>query len=137
MFNYISAKACAELEMELGDDLPVSQTNVTAAAKFGVKFSEGPILYGKYVMKFLRRLLLKQNALQDAKVKTEVVERWQEVLSCLEERKRKLLDIQGQGDKLKFVLFTPSQDSLQQLEDETWKEEIMAKTNHLLKELGM
>ena len=86
-------------------------------------------------MKFLRRLLLKQNALQEEKVKREVVERWWELLSPLGERKRKLLDIQD--GHLKFVLFCPSHDSLQQLDDGTWKEKIMTKTNDLLKELGM
>ena len=121
--------------MEFDVNSSVSQTNVTAAAKFGVKLKEGPILSGEYVLKFLRMLLLKQNALHEEKVKREVVERWPELLSSLEGGKRKLLDVQGEN--LKFVLFCPSQDSLQQLEDEAWKEQIVAKTNNLLKELGM
>ena len=121
--------------MEFDANLPVSQKSIDAATNFGVELDESRILSEEFTTKFLRRLLLKKNVLQDVEVKPEVVKRWQEILSCLEGGKRKLLDVQG--DNLNFVLFCPSHDSLQQLEDETWKEEIMTKTNDLLKELGM
>ena len=92
----------------------------------------------KYLVAFIKKLLLQrvkidENLLGDY-LSPIIVKQWQEVLFSLEERNRKLINIQS--GSLIFTLLCPTRKSRLQLQDENWRIEIQAKITELLKILG-
>ena len=90
---------------------------IKAAITFGVEPSNlPPYVDAKiYAIAFLERLLLhnekvKKNLLKEH-LNPVIATLWQEVLSSLEERNRKLINIQS--GSLVFTLFCPTDNSLQ------------------------
>ena len=86
----------------------------------------------------MRKLLLQREKL-DNKVlenylKIEIVKQWRQVLSFLENKERKLINIQS--GSLIFLMFCPTRKSRLQLQDETWKGEIEMEISKLAKLLG-
>ena len=86
----------------------------------------------------MKKLLLQRNKL-DTKVlenylKIEIVKQWRQVLSFLEDKDRKLINIQS--GSLVFLMFCPRRESRLQLQDESWKWEIQMEISKLTKLLG-
>ena len=132
-------ESCVKLQIEVQSDpnSVISQEHLDAAIKFGIEKTD-PSDTNKYVVAFIKKLLLQrvkidQNLLDDY-ISPEVVKQWQEVLSSLEERNRKLINIQS--GSLVFTLFCPTRESRLQLQDENWRLEIQTKIVELLKHLG-
>ena len=126
------------LGMEIQTESVISEQNVKTAIQFGVELSNGNDAK-KYIIAFLKQLLLQREKINknllEAHLDTTIAELWQEVLSSLEDKNRKLINIQS--GSLIFRLLCPTNDSLQQLQDQKWRMELQEKMNKLLKTLGM
>ena len=59
---------------------------------------------------------------------------WKEFLSSVEQTKRKLLAI-TEGS-LNFTLFCPTTESYKQLQQETWRNQLLERLKHLISEIG-
>ena len=132
-------ESCVKLQIEVQSDpnSVISQEHLDTAIKFGIEKTD-PSDTNKYVVAFIKKFLLQrvkidQNLLDDY-LSPEVVKQWQEVLSSLEERNRKLINIQS--GSLVFTLFCPTRESRLELQDGNWRIEIQAKIVELLKHLG-
>ena len=123
--------------MEIETDSVVSEEHVKAAIEFGAEPSD-VVDTKKYIIAFIKRLLFYrdkvENNLLEAHLNPILAELWQEVLSCLEDTNRKLINIQS--GSLIFKLFCPTDSSLQEIHDEKWKIELQEKVDNLLNALG-
>ena len=125
------------MDIKCDSEFIVPQEHLDTAIKFGVEPTDGTDVK-KYIVAFMRKLLLQrvkvdQNVLENY-LSPPVVKQWQEMLSSLEERNRKLINIQS--GSLIFTLFCPTRESRLQLQDENWRIEIQNKLVELLKLLG-
>ena len=115
----------------------MTEESLKAAKKFGVKV-EPTVEPNKYIAAYLTKLLLQREKLDlgllDSYLPPGVKDAWKELLSHLEETKRKLLAV-TQGS-LSFTLFCPTIESYQQLQDETWRKQIVDILTHLLNTIG-
>ena len=113
---------------------PLAQENIDTAIRFGVKLGDSPLDAKKYLVAFFKKLLLQREKLSKGllinELNPEVDKMWQEVLSCLEERNRRFVDV-GQGS-VTFTLFCQTKQALEQLQDETWIETTMQRLKQLL-----
>ena len=135
-YIHISDEACVQLQMGIkcDSDCIVPEEHMEAAIKFGVEEIEGTDVL-KYIVAFMRKLLLqrvkvKENVLENY-LSPAVAKQWQEILSTLEDKNRKLINIQS--GSLIFLLFCPTRKSKIQLQDENWRIEIQNKMAKLLK----
>ena len=123
--------------MEIEKDSIVSKEKIKAAIQFGVESSHLTDTK-KYITAFFKRLLFDREKhgrnFHGTHLNSIVVESWQEVLSSLEDTDRKLINIQS-GSFI-FTLFCPTDNSLQQLQDETWRIELQEKVDTLLNAIG-
>ena len=124
--------------VELNVRETMSEEQADAAIKFGVKLPDRQTDAKLYVLAFLQRLLhwrqkIDLGLLADY-LRPTIVKAWNEVLSILEERKRKVLHIQS--GSLAFTLFCPTQESLHQLQDDTWIKTATQKLEELIHTLG-
>ena len=129
---------CKELEIDVHIDSDVSQEHIETAIRFVVEpFNEKDAK--KYIVAFFQKLLLQREKLDRGllfdELKPSVVKMWQEVVSSLEEKNRKL--VQVDHGSVVFTLFCPTTDSCRQLQDENWRGTLITKTEELLKSLGL
>ena len=124
--------------MEIQTDSVISEQNVKTAIQFGVELSNGSDAT-KYIIAFLKKLLFQREKIDknllEAQLDPTIATLWQEVLSSLEERNRKLINIQS--GSLIFTLFCPNHHSLLQLQDSRWGIELQGKMDKLMNGLGM
>ena len=124
--------------MEIDTDSVVSEEHKKEAIKFGIQSSDLTDAK-KYIIAFLNRLLLLREKIDKnlfaAHLNHTVANLWQEVLSSLEDKNRKLINIQS--DSLIFTLFCPTNHWIQRIRNEKWKSELQEKMNKLLTALGM
>ena len=134
---FISEGSNHQLAIELGPQGTMLKESLRAAKRFGVK-TEPQAEPNKYIAAYLSKLLLQREKLDlgvlDSYLPPEVKEAWKEQLSHLEQRKRKWLNV-TEGS-LSFTLFCPTVESYEQLQDETWREQLVEKLTHLLKATG-
>ena len=126
-----------QLDIQSDSDFIIPQQHKDAAIKFGVEQIDATDVH-KYIVAFMRKLLLHREKL-DTEVlnnylRPAIAKQWQEVLSSLEERNRKLMNIQS--GSLVFKLFCPTKRSQLQLQDKNWRLKIQKKMAELLKLLG-
>ena len=116
----------------------VSQEQADAAIEFGVNTPDGQTDAKLYILAFLQKLLHQREkvdrGLLTNYLKSATAIAWKEVLSVLEERKRKVLDIKS--GSLVFALFCPTAESSLQFEDETWIQNVLEKLKQLIYSLG-
>ena len=134
---FFPGKTSVQLQIDIQSDSVLSQQHLDVAIKCGLA-KEDALDVNKYVVVFLRKLLLQREKhnehLLENYLNREIDKRWQEVLSSLEERNRKLINVQSGSFIL--TLFCPTRESRLQLHDGIWKDEIQAKLTDLLKLLG-
>ena len=123
--------------MQPDSDFLIPHEQVDAAIKFGVEQIDAADVK-QYIVAFMRKLLLQREKI-DKDVLTNylipvITKQWQEMLSSLEERNRKLVNIQS--GSVVFKLFCPTKESRLQLQDENWRIGIQEKLAELLKLLG-
>ena len=138
MYHFLVDSACAQLRMDIETHSTVSEEHVEAAIKFGIKSADVNDTK-KYIIAFLKRLLLQREKLEknllDAHLNTMIAKLWQEVLSSLEDTNRKVVNVQS--GSLIFTLFCPTGQSLLQLQNERWRIGLQGKVDKLLNALGM
>ena len=87
-----------QIEMEYDPNLVIRQEYLDEAMKFGVEQIDG-IHTNKYIVAFLRKLILQREkadeGLLENYINPAIIKQWQELLSNLEDRKRKLTNIQS------------------------------------------
>ena len=132
-------ESCVKLQIEVQSDpnAVISQEHRDAAIKFGIEKTDASDI-NKYAVAFIKKLLLQrakvdQNLLGNY-LSPEVVKQWQEMLSSLERKNRKLINIQT--GSVVFTLLCPTRKSRLQFQDENWRIEIQTKIVELLKLLG-
>ena len=116
----------------------VSEDNIKSAINFGIDSSDLTDTK-EYTIAFLKRLLVQREKvdmnLLETYLNPEINKLWQEVLSSLEERNRKLINIRN--GSLIFTLFCPTSNSLQEIQNEKWRIEVQGKVDKLLNALGL
>ena len=132
-------EACLQLriDMESKSDTVIAEEHLEGAIKIGVETKEVTDIY-KYIIAFLRKLFFHRAKLEKSLLgkylNPTIVIQWQEVLSTLEDKDRKLVNIQS--GSILFMLYCPTQKSRLQIQDEKWRIEIQRKMAKLLKLLG-
>ena len=126
-----------QLEIDIQSDSTIPDENIDVAIKFGVDQIDATDTK-KYLVAFMRKLLLQReklnNNILENYLKLEIVKRWKEVLSTLENKNRKLINIQS--GSLVLTLFCSTRESRLQLQDLTWKAEIQKKIVEMAKLIG-
>ena len=136
---FFAEKAYVELEVgiECHADATLPQQHLDAAFKFGIEKIDASDVKS-YVVVFLRQLFLQREKISKQVMKShlnpKIANHWQELLSTLEDKKRKLTNTQS--GSLICTLFCPTQGSRLQLQDEAWRGEIHKKMAELLKLFG-
>ena len=130
---------CIQLRLDL-EGVDFSPEGIEAAVRFGVQIhhEDKSVDAKTYVVAFFRKLLLQREKIDRGLLVEEINPRiarlWQEVLSTLEERKRKVLEIQS--GSIVFTLFCPTKGSMKQLQDELWARTLTTRLEDLLQSLG-
>ena len=139
VFVSISESLCIQLRLDL-EGADVSPEGIEAAVRFGIQiYHEDKSVDAKtYVVVFFRKLLLQREKIDRGllvgEIKPRIAQLWQEVLSTLEERKRKVLEIRS--GSIVFTLFCPTKESVKQLREELWARTLTTKLEDLLQSLG-
>ena len=126
--------------MQLDSDSVVDQEHIDTAVKFGVDLGDltDSIETQKYVLAFIQKLLMHRDKLNLGLLreycKPDIVTAWQEVLSSLENSRRKLVAVQN--GSLVFTLLCSTSKSVQQLRDKSWIKSVTSKMENLLMKLG-
>ena len=125
------------MDIQCDSDFIIAQENMNAAIRFGVEQIDGTDVK-KNILAFMRKLLLQrakvdQNVLENY-LSPAVAKQWQEILSTLEDKNRKLINIQS--GSLILTLFCPTRMSRLQLQEENWMIQIQSKMAELLKLMG-
>ena len=126
-----------ELKIELSTERSILSKSLADAKRFGVK-CETRIEPNKYIVAYYTKPLLQREKLDlgvlDSYIPRDVKEAWREFLFCLEQSKRKLLDV-TEGS-LNFTIFCPTTESFKQLQQETWRNQLVEKLKHLITVIG-
>ena len=121
------------INIQFDADAVIPPENLDIAIKFGIEKIDATDI-NAYIVAFLRKLLLQREKLEKRMLENYllpiIAKQWQELLSSLEERNRKLLNIQS--GSLVFTLFCPTRESRLQLQDENWRIGIQQKIAKLL-----
>ena len=132
---------CIKLTIEFNTaHNPLAQAIIDEATCFGLVLddSSDPINVKKYIIAVFQKLLLQREKLDKdlliEHIKPEVMKMWQEVLSALEGTNRKLVNIQS--GSLIFTLFSPTRNSIRQLQNEAWRTALQKKIIEFLKLIG-
>ena len=103
-----------------------------------MELMDDPIDPKKYIIALFKKLLLQRDKMDQGLLKDQLepamAKMAQEVLSCLEDRRRKVLDVQS--GSMTFTLFCPTQQAALQLQDVTWIHTLNRKITQLIKILG-
>ena len=125
--------------MELETGSSVSEEQFDTALRFGVNLEQDSTDVKKYIVAFLQTLLLQQEKLNigvlDEYIQSAVKTQWEGVLSILQDRGRRLVNVQS--GSLFFALYCPTTDSFEQLQDEVWREKLTEGLQILFSSLGM
>ena len=130
---------CIQLRLDL-EGADVSPEGVAEAVRFSVQIQRNHkgIDVKTYVVAFFKKLLLQREKLDRSllteEIQPNIAQLWQEVLSILEERKRKVLEVKT--GSIVFTLFCPTKESVKQLQDELWARILTTKLEDLLKSIG-
>ena len=112
--------------------------NAEAAVTISVELCSDPIDVNAYLIAFLNKLLLQRDKIDmnllKEHLKSEITTKWKDLLSSLEDRNRKVVKICN--GSIVFLLFCPTPESAEQINDETWRQDVTAKMQDFLKELG-
>ena len=131
--SYVKLKIDVQFECDTG----IPQEHLDAAIKFGIEKIDATHI-NAYIVAFLRKLLLQREKLEkgllDNYLIPAITEQWQKLLSSLEEKNRKLINIDN-GSVI-FLFFCPTIESQFQLQDDNWRVEIQQNTAKLLQMLG-
>ena len=136
----LSEEACLQLriDIESKSDTVIPEEHLEGVIKIGIEKKEATDIYKLYIVAFLRKLFLQwaklEKSLLGNYLSPTIVKQWQEVLSTLEDKDRKLVNIQS--GSILFMLYCPTQKSRLQIQDEKWRIEIQRKMAKLLKLLG-
>ena len=126
-----------QLQIEMQCDSSVPDESLAMAIKFGVE-NIGAADTDKYILALLRQLLLHREKMEKNLLgnylNPAIVQHWQELISYLEEKSRKVVNIQS--GSLIFSLLCPTRGTKLQIQDENWKIKIQNKITELLKLLG-
>ena len=138
MYYFISDSACIQLEVDIETESVVPEEHIQSAIKFGIESSDLTDVK-TYSIAFLKRLLFLREKSDKGLLQTYlnqvITQLWQEVLSSLEERNRKLTKIES--GSFVFTLFCPTDHSSLQLQDEKWRVEMGRRLDKLLNTLGI
>ena len=123
--------------MEIETHSVTFEHQLKASIPFGIESSELKNTQN-YIVVFLKKLLLYKEKIGkntlEVHLNPAIIKSWQEVLCSLEDKNRKLVNIQGRS--LIFTLFCPTDNSLRQLQDEKWRIELQEKVDKLLNKIG-
>ena len=116
----------------------ISEESYKAAQEFGVHLEQDKENIQPFLTVFLRRLLHQREKIErrllDNKLPASVKDSWQRILSLLEGKNRKLLDVKS--GSLNFILFCPSEESFVQLKEQQWKNDTEQALLALLDKIG-
>ena len=128
-----------ELNLELETGSLVSEEQFRTAVKFGVNLEQDSTDVKKYIVALLQALLLQREKLKigvlDEYIQTVIKTQWQEVLSILQDRGRRVVNVQS--GSLFFALFCPTTGSIEQLQNDVWRKRLTEGLEDLINTMGM
>ena len=128
-----------EPDLELETESSVSEEQFHTAVRFGVDLERDSTDVKKYIIAFLRALLLQEEKTKigvlNEYIQSAIKTQWEEVLSILQGRGRRLVNVQS--GSLFFALFCPTTDSIEQLQSRGWREKLTEALQILLSSLGI
>ena len=111
-----------QIETQSDTDFTISKERMDEAIKFGVD-QIGSSDVKKYIVTFVRKLFLQREKIDKGLLKNYMnpttTKHLSEVFSLLEDKNRKLINIQS--GSLIFTLFCPTKISRFQVQDENWR----------------
>ena len=128
-----------DLESESGNE-PVAREEVDTAVHLGVPIENpaDPVSTQAYIVAYFHYLVCQREKLSltllAEHINPAVAEMWQEVLSYLEDRRRRVVDVQS--GSLVFTLFCPTRGASDQLRDDMWRQELRERLLALVRFLG-
>ena len=133
--------SCVRLDLEMDTRRKVPKKGLDTFRSMGVELeAELETDPEKCIVAFLKHLLLQREKLREGVLQThlgthrETVDWWEKFLESLEQKKRKLIDVEE--GSVNLTLFCPTKESFEQLEDETWTAGVTTKFRKLLSLLG-
>ena len=135
-----SEASCVRVQVELDSNSVVDQEHINTACKFDINLGNlmSPIEAENFALAFIRKLLQQRDKIDRGFLKEyctpDIVAAWQEVLSALENSNRKLVAVQS--GSLILMLFCPTIDSAQQVNDKSWIKSVTSTMENLMKKLG-
>ena len=129
----------AQVSIQVSEETTDLEILLETATRLGVNLTDDPIDVKIYIVAFFKKLLLQREKLDHGllidSLEPAVERMWREVLKCLEDRKRKLLDVQS--GSMTFTLFCPTKQATIQLQDVAWIHTLNQKIKQLLKAIGI
>ena len=133
-------EACIHLELnlELEPGISVSEEQISIAVRFGVELEPDSPDVKKYIIAVLQSLLHQGEKLKisvlDEYIQSAIRTQWKEVLSILQTKGRKLLNVQS--GSLFFTLFSPTSDSIEELQGVIWRDKLIEELATLFTIIG-
>ena len=125
------------MDIQFDSDFLIPQKHLDAAIKFGVEPIDAADVK-KYIVAFMRKLLLHREKIDkdvlNNYLSPAITKQLSELFFILEERSRKLINIQS--GSLVFTLLCPTKLSRLQLQDKKWRLETQKKLAELLQLFG-
>ena len=124
------------IDVETGTEIP--QELRDAASKLYLELDPDIEDVKKYIVAFFIKLLLQREKLDKGllmeQVSPMITKMWQEVLSCLEEKNRRVVKVDD--GSIILILFCPTHTSCEQLQDKAWKTRLGEELRDFLRILG-
>ena len=124
--------------IEVETETKVPRDLQDAAHKLRLELNPETVDVKKYIVAFFNKLLLNREKLDKGllmeQVSPMITKMWQEVLSTLEEKNRRVIKVDH--GSIIFTLICPTHASCKQLQDKAWNTELEEKLRNLLKVLG-
>ena len=131
----LSDAGCTEIEVKMATKEKVTKTAKVIGRKIGLSDIDmrNP---ETYFIAFFEKILLLRGKLKKGLLKDYIDKPthdiWQNLLTSLEDGKRKLVNIKRGS----FILFCPTEESFQEIRNETWKKNVSKAILELLEVLG-
>ncbi len=137
--HVLAGELCVPLDIDL-ELLPcLTKQHKEAAARFGIDpISNDVINPLKYVTGFINKLIRQKQKLDKGlladRLTNDVGRKWQELLSTLEEKNRKVLE--AKIGSLHFTMFCPTSESERQMKLQVWRETMLKRLRAFIRSLG-
>ena len=135
---FVAERLCKQLVIDVEIETEIPQELRDVANKLPLELNPDVVDVKKYIVAFFKKLLLQREKLDNGllmeQVSPVITKMWQEVLSCLEDKNRRIVKVDH--GSIILILFCPTHTSCEQLQEKSWKTELEKKLRDFLRVLG-